>query len=78
MSYGHIDTMDLSYIGQLAVKIGQYVWKLNVIGMSKVSRTGVGDGVEAQQKRTKVGVYELCFSSIRRYHFLAGWGLMTT
>ena len=78
MGRGHIATMNLGYIGELAAHVGQKVWKVNMVGTSEVNRTGTGDEVNAQQMKMKVGTYESCFFNTRHYHFVLLCGLTAT
>ena len=70
MGHGHIATMESAYMGELAAQVGQEVWKLNMVGTSRVNRTGAGVEVKAQQKKMKVGTYKCCFFNTIPYHFL--------
>ena len=61
MGRGHIATMDSAYMGELAAQVGPEVWKLNMVGMSQVNRTGARAEVKKQRIKMKVGTYECCF-----------------
>ena len=61
MGRGHIATIDLAYMGELAAHVGWEVWKLNMDGTSQVNLTGAGDKVKAQRTKMNIGTYESWF-----------------